>query len=125
MTHSAREIGAQLMSARFELPKGLPEGPWHVVPEDDAIHRWVIGDADGGSIAECAPVGPWMSDEQADAVARAIAAIPEMIAEIERSRKASDRCDWETSHLAKEVDRLRAENERLKAMTNRDAKEGE
>lgn len=54
-------------------------GPWAVVPADKAEHRWIVGDAEGGSIASCEPMGPWMSAEEADANARLISAAPECL----------------------------------------------
>lgn len=55
-------------------------GPWVIMPEARAASRWVIGDAEGGSIGECAPPGPWMPEAEADANARLIAAAPELLA---------------------------------------------
>jgi hypothetical protein len=56
-------------------------GPWHVVPE--AQSPWIVGDAEGDSIADCEPPGPWMSEEEADANARLIAAAPDLLAALE------------------------------------------
>jgi hypothetical protein len=53
-------------------------GPWHVVPPTRAEHRWVIGTRDESSVASCEPIGPWVSNEEADANARLIAAAPDM-----------------------------------------------
>ncbi len=53
-------------------------GPWQVVPAGQAEHRWVAGDAEGGSIASCEPMGPWMTMREADANTRLIAAAPDM-----------------------------------------------
>jgi len=55
-------------------------GPWQVVPAAKAEHPWVVGDAEGGSIASCEPMGPWMSAAEATANARLIAAAPEILA---------------------------------------------
>lgn len=60
-----------------DKPKFTP-GPWQIIPEDQAIHRWVIGAMDGCSIASCDPVGPWRSDDEATANAHVISAVPDM-----------------------------------------------
>lgn len=54
-------------------------GPWQVVPEDKAESPWIVGTRDGGSIASCEPVGPWMSEQEASANARLIATAPELL----------------------------------------------
>lgn len=54
-------------------------GPWHICPQDQASHRWVIAQPDGSSVADCSPVGPWVSDETADANARLTAAAPKLL----------------------------------------------
>jgi len=46
--------------------------PWFIVDESKAVHRWVIAHGEGDSIADCAPVGPWMTPEEADANAALI-----------------------------------------------------
>lgn len=57
------------------------KAPWHVVPEERGpAHRWVIADANGGGVASCDPVGPWITPQEADANASLIAAAPEMLA---------------------------------------------
>jgi hypothetical protein len=50
------------------------------MPADQAQSDWIIGDAEGGSVADCEPPGPWMSPLEADANARLIAAAPTMLA---------------------------------------------
>lgn len=54
-------------------------GPWRVEDQRKAISRWVIVTGEGGSVAECAPAGPWVSNETADANARLIAAAPDLL----------------------------------------------
>lgn len=56
------------------------EGPWRVMPPDRAQSGWIVGDAEGGSIADCEPPGPWMPGEEADANALLIAAAPDLLA---------------------------------------------
>ncbi len=55
-------------------------GPWRVIPADKAQSQWIVGDRDGGSIADCEPPGPWISEETADANTRLIAAAPDLLA---------------------------------------------
>lgn len=62
--------------------------PWQVIPEAEAQSRWIVGDAAGGSIADCEPPGPWMSRTEADANARLIAAAPDLLAAIINSDDA-------------------------------------
>lgn len=50
------------------------------MPEGKAEHPWVVGDAEGGSVASCEPMGPWMSGAEATANAHIIAAAPETYA---------------------------------------------
>ncbi len=62
-------------------------GPWQVVPADQAVTPWIVGDKDGGSIADCSPPGPWMKKAQAAANARLIAAAPVMLAALKELAK--------------------------------------
>lgn len=55
-------------------------GPWQVVPFERALHHWLVGDSDCGSIADCSPPGPWMSFEEATANARLCASAPDLLA---------------------------------------------
>ena len=55
-------------------------GPWQVVPKGQAQSDWIVGDSEGGSVADCEPPGPWMSPLEADANARLIAVAPDMLA---------------------------------------------
>jgi len=55
-------------------------GPWHVVPESEALHRWVVANYKGDSVASCQPAGPWITDKEADANVKLIAAAPAMLA---------------------------------------------
>jgi hypothetical protein len=55
-------------------------GPWQIVPKQQAQSEWIVGDAEGGSIADCEPPGPWMSADEAAANARLIAAAPDLLA---------------------------------------------
>lgn len=59
-------------------PKHTP-GPWVVVPTSKATHRWVVGMPDGTSLASCEPMGPWITNEAADANARLMAAAPDLL----------------------------------------------
>jgi hypothetical protein len=54
-------------------------GPWQVVSAGTSQSRWIVGDREGGSIADCEPPGPWMSDGEADANAQLIAAAPDLV----------------------------------------------
>lgn len=63
-------------------------GPWQVVPEGQAEHRWVVGDHEGGSVASCEPMGPWMSYAEADSNARLIAAAPDLLAALHEAQAA-------------------------------------
>jgi hypothetical protein len=65
-------------------------GPWQVVPADKAEHSWVVGDAEGGSIASCEPMGPWMSHAEASANANLIAAAPDMLAVLKLVKRFAD-----------------------------------
>ena len=59
----------------FELPSGLPEGPWKL---DD---EWAIVDATGGLVT-------WVCrSAHRTQIARAIASIPDMVEEIGRLRE--------------------------------------
>lgn len=62
---------------------GHTPGPWRVIPANEAIHPWVVGYGEGDSICDCAPPGPWISDDTADANARLIAAAPELLEQLE------------------------------------------
>lgn len=53
-------------------------GPWRIIPANQAIHQWVIGDKEGYSIADCEPSGPVWNLDEADANARLIAAAPDL-----------------------------------------------
>lgn len=55
-------------------------GPWHVVPEEDASHRWVVANDSDVTVASCEPAGPWVTEREADANARLIAAAKDMAA---------------------------------------------
>jgi hypothetical protein len=55
------------------------KGPWRIIPEHEAISRWIVGDESGESIADCSPAGPWWNPEEADANAHLIAAAPELL----------------------------------------------
>jgi hypothetical protein len=74
---------------QFEVPSGLPEGPWDLFEDDDGF--WSIAAA-GLLLVDT------ITDEQ---IARAIAAIPEMVEEIGRLQTA-----WHDAEC--ERDRLRA-----------------
>lgn len=65
-------------------------GPWRVLPEHGAQSRWIIGDAEGGSIADCEPPGPWITGDEADANARLIAAAPELLAALIQATSRAD-----------------------------------
>lgn len=83
------------------------EGPWIVVPADKAEHPWVIGAEDGTSLATCEPMGPWISPQEADEIARLIASAPELKANNNRLRILFD--DIYAAWMAgdgDEVDRL-------------------
>lgn len=54
-------------------------GPWQVIPAAKAQSRFIVGDKNGGSVADCEPCGPWMTCEEADANARLIAAAPMLV----------------------------------------------
>lgn len=72
-------------------------GPWHVCGEDVASHRWVIAQADGSSVADCSPVGPWLPDETADANGRLIAAAPELLEALTAAREWMRGDKWRNS----------------------------
>ena len=57
-------------------------GPWQVMPSDKAQSPWIVGDAEGGSVADCEPPGPWMSASEADANVRLVAAAPDLLTEL-------------------------------------------
>ncbi|HXS04849.1 MAG TPA: hypothetical protein VN731_10260 [Rhodanobacter sp.] len=59
---------------------GHMPGPWHICPPGQASHHWIIAQPDGSSVADCSPVGPWVSDETAEANARLIATAPRLLA---------------------------------------------
>lgn len=61
-------------------------GPWQVVPPERAIHPWIVGDHECGSVADCEPPGPWMSFEEAAANARLCAAAPDLLAACKEAR---------------------------------------
>lgn len=44
--------------------------PWILVPKEKAQSRWIVGDQEGGSIADFEPPGPWMTGQEADANAQ-------------------------------------------------------
>lgn len=89
-------------------------GPWQVVPPERAMHYWVVGDSDCGSIADCSPPGPWMSFEEAAANARLCAAAPDLLATLKlilplakgyapegQSKQARSTCnDWIAAAVA-------------------------
>ncbi len=68
-------------------------GPWRVMPESQAQSPWIVGDAEGGSIADCEPCGPWMPDEVADANARLIASAPDLLAALRGYLDARPQCE--------------------------------
>jgi len=67
--------------------------PWIIIPREKAQSQWIVGDAEGGSIADCEPVGPWISRQEADAnaafIAAARTAVPQLFAEVERLAKTA------------------------------------
>jgi hypothetical protein len=80
---------------------GYTPGPWHVCPENQADHQWVIAQADGSSVADCSPVGPWVSDVTADANARLIAAAPDVLEALMVAREWMRGDKWRNSTVEK------------------------
>lgn len=81
------------------MPNKHSKGPWHVIPADRAENRWIVGMEDETSVASCAPVGPWISAEVADANTRLIAAAPDLLA------LCRQMADWLRPEVVKEPDR--------------------
>jgi hypothetical protein len=65
--------------------------PWRIMPENQAQSAWIIADAEGGSIADCEPPGPWMTVDEADAnaalIVRAVNAYDALLAALKVARQ--------------------------------------
>ena len=85
------------------------KGPWQVMPINRAQNPWIVGDVEGGSIADFAPIGPWMSDAEARANAclgatapKLYAALKELVEEIETDGGV-DTSEWPRLDAAKAI----------------------
>jgi hypothetical protein len=96
------------MSEQFEVPSGLPEGPWQLETRPDgSFSIWAPIASGHYTWLLCARNQIEHRAKESLAVARAIAAIPAMIEEIGRLQKA-----WHDAECDR--DRLRALNEEMR-----------
>lgn len=65
--------------------------PWRLVPLNKAMSPFIVGDREGGSIADCEPPGPWMISEEAVAnavfIVRAVNAHDDLVKTLTAAHK--------------------------------------
>lgn len=94
------------MSEHTPTPWRLPKVP------AEAPDATIVCDADGGSIADCTPAGPWIPEEQAEAnaafIVRAVNSHDALVKAIHDYLAVFDRCGGSESVSAQEFADARA-----------------